>query len=38
MQKSSYIFAPQADWQLEIIVIYLYQKQAQIKRFPISDY
>lgn len=38
MQKSSYLFAPQADWQLEIIVIYLHQKQAQIKRFPINDY
>lgn len=38
MAKSSYLFAPWADWQLEIMVIYLQQNTAKIKRFPINDY
>ena len=38
MKKASYLFAPQACWQLEIIVIYLRINTAQIKRFTINDY
>lgn len=36
MQKTCYLFSPTANWQLEILVIYLQNKQAKIKRFPIS--
>lgn len=38
MHKTAYLFAPQADWHLEIIVIDMYGKQAKIQRFAIYDY
>lgn len=38
MKKASYYFSAQANWQLEIIIIYLQNKQAKIKRFALDDY
>ncbi len=38
MRKTCYLFAPQADWSLEIITIYLRGRKAKIKRFTIYDY
>ena len=38
MKKASYRFSAQANWQLEIIIIYLQNKQAKIKRFSLDDY
>ncbi len=38
MRRTCHLFAPQADWYLEIIVIYLKNKQTKIKRFPIDNY
>ncbi|MFA6253276.1 MAG: YraN family protein [Patescibacteria group bacterium] len=37
MKKACYSFSTTADWRLEIIIIYLQNKQAKIKIFPIND-
>jgi putative endonuclease len=38
MQEACHSYCPEANWHLEIIIIYLQGKQAKIKRFPIDDY
>jgi putative endonuclease len=37
MKKACHSFSATADWRLEIIIIYLQNKQAKIKIFPIND-